>query len=284
MMSSLKPTESKTVEEIPATAVTPLVSAPVPVVASAPEYEDIARPCSIHVTEEVETVKPEEVNPQQFTPATSQPVSQDIEESDDNHSDIVQYEDVKAEIAPLRTILRQIVKDEETADRYTKYVDRKNKENIEKGEKVYQHCKMEEPILYYGKLTNKAVPPKHATPRSIGADLFTPEDVCILAEGQILIPTDLLLATSPGYYLRIASKSGLALKQGLVVEGGVVDPDYRGNISIILRNTTKTDCSIKGKEPVPQVIRERAAIPEIVETKISRDTSRGAGGFGSVTK
>ena len=140
---------------------------------------------------------------------------------------------------------------------------------------------MEEPILYYEKLTDKAVPPKCASPGSISADLFTPEDVCIPAEGQILIPTDLLLTTSPGYYLRIASKSGLALKQGLVVEGGVIDPDFWGNVSVILRNTTKIDYSIKGKEPVAQVIMERAAI---VETKISRDTLRGTGGFGSMTK
>ena len=33
-----------------------------------------------------------------------------------------------------------------------------------------------------------------------------------------------------------------------------------------------------------QVIMEKAAMPEVVEMKITKDTQRGAGGFGSTTE
>ena len=95
------------------------------------------------------------------------------------------------------------------------------------------------------------------TPGSIGLDLFTTEDNCVPAEGQILIPTDLILASSLGLYLRIASKSGLALNQGLVVEGGVIDPDYWVNVSVLLKNNTKVDRHLEVKKSVAQVIMEK---------------------------
>ena len=36
-------------------------------------------------------------------------------------------------------------------------------------------------------------------------------------------------------------------------------------------------------EPMAQAILEKAAMPEVVEMKIARDTQRGASGFGSTT-
>ena len=97
---------------------------------------------------------------------------------------------------------------------------------------------MEYTALNYEKLSDRAKAPKRATPGSIGLDLFTPTDVFIPAKQQVLIPTDLILVPTQGYYIRIASKSGLALKYGLTIEGGVVDPDYRGNVRVLLRNNS----------------------------------------------
>ena len=95
---------------------------------------------------------------------------------------------------------------------------------------------MECPVLNYEKLSDRAKAPKRATPGSIGLDLFTPTDMFIPAKEQVLIHTDLILVPIQGHYICIASKSGLALKYGLTVEGGVVDPDYRGNVRVLLRN------------------------------------------------
>ena len=142
---------------------------------------------------------------------------------------------------------------------------------------------MEYTALNYEKLSDRAKAPKRATPGSIGLDLFTPTDIFIPAKQQVLIPTDLILVPTQGYYIRIASKSGLAFKYGLTVEEGVVDPDYRGNVGVLLTNNSDVGHTLEQGEAMAQVIMERAAMPEVVEMKIARDTQRGAGGFGSTT-
>ena len=143
---------------------------------------------------------------------------------------------------------------------------------------------MECPALNYEKLSDRAKAPKRATPGSIGLDLFTPTDMFIPAKEQVLIHTDLILVPTPGHYIRIASKSGLALKYRLTIEGGVVDPDYRGNIGVLLRNHSDQAQILEEGEAIAQVIMEKAAMPVVVEMKISMDTQRGTGGFGSTTE
>ena len=142
---------------------------------------------------------------------------------------------------------------------------------------------MEYTALNYEKLSDRAKAPKRATPGSIGLDLFTPTDVFIPAKQQVLIPTDLILVPTQGYYIHIASKSGLAFKYGLTVEGGVIDPDYRGNVGVLLRNNSDVAHILEHGKAIAQVIMEKAAMPEVVEMKIAKDTQRGAGGFGSTT-
>ena len=143
---------------------------------------------------------------------------------------------------------------------------------------------MECPALNYEKLSDRAKAPKKATPGSIGLDLFTPTDMFIPAKEQVLIHTDLILVPTPGHYIRIASKSGLALKYRLTIEGGVVDPDYWGNVGVLLRNHFDEAQILERGEAIAQVIMEKAAMPVVVEMKIAKDTERGTGGFGSTTE
>ena len=143
---------------------------------------------------------------------------------------------------------------------------------------------MEHTALNYEKLSDRAKAPKRATPGSIGLDLFTPTDVFIPAKQQVLIPTDLILVPTQGYYIRIASKSGLAFKYRLMVDGGVMDPDYRGNVGVLLRNNSDVTHILEQGEAIAQVIMEKAAMPEVVEMEIAKDTQRGTGGFGSTTE
>ena len=143
---------------------------------------------------------------------------------------------------------------------------------------------MEYPALNYEKLSDRAKAPKRATPGSVGLDLFTPTDMFIPAKEQVLIHTDLILVPTQGHYIRIASKSSLALKCGLTVEGGVVDPDYWGNVGVLLRNHSDQAQILEEGGAIAQVIMEKAAMPVVVEMKISKDTQRGPGGFGSTTE
>ena len=58
-------------------------------------------------------------------------------------------------------------------------------------------------------------------------DLFSAESCVVPARKRLLIRTDLAVAIPTGFYGRVASRSGLALKKGIDVGAGVIDPDYR---------------------------------------------------------
>jgi hypothetical protein len=81
--------------------------------------------------------------------------------------------------------------------------------------------------IHIQKLVPHAKVPKRGTKDSIGYNVASITDITI-PPGQISkVPTGLATAIPKGLYLRIAPRSSLAL-QHLTVEGGVVDPDYRG--------------------------------------------------------
>ena len=73
--------------------------------------------------------------------------------------------------------------------------------------------------------------------------------------GRCLIPTGLFIALPKGYEAQIRPRSGLALKQGLTVlnSPGTIDADYRGEIGIVLVNTSNQPVRIKDGERIAQM-------------------------------
>jgi dUTP pyrophosphatase len=55
---------------------------------------------------------------------------------------------------------------------------------------------------------------------------------------RAVVPIGIAIDIPLGFYGRIAPRSGLALKKGIDVLGGVVDSHYRGEIKVILINLT----------------------------------------------
>lgn len=84
------------------------------------------------------------------------------------------------------------------------------------------------------------------------------------------------------FYLRIAPRSGLSYKNGIDVMAGVIDYDYRGEIKVILLNTSDNEFIINKGDKIAQAILTRIIrFTEIVECEVLMDTQRGVGGFGS---
>ena len=86
----------------------------------------------------------------------------------------------------------------------------------------------------------------------MGYDLFTPVDFLIQPKEQKTVFIDLTLTPPEGYYAQLMSKSGLMVLYELEVKAGVIDPDFTGNIGVILKNNSdqpikrvagKTNCS-----------------------------------------
>jgi len=104
---------------------------------------------------------------------------------------------------------------------------------------------------------------------------------------RALIPTGLYFEIPAGFELQVRSRSGLALKNGIMVlnSPGTVDSGYRGEVGVILYNTDKSTPFYihKGDRIAQGVI---AAVQTMNKTKFVKTDSlssseRGSGGFGS---
>lgn len=120
-----------------------------------------------------------------------------------------------------------------------------------------------------------------------GYDLFALEDGKIEPGQRVMIRTGLAFAIPPGYYGRIAPRSGLALKHGIDILAGVVDANYRDEIRVIAINTTggydaqtKT-FEYKAKDAIAQMIIEVAKNFPVKEVDTLDETTRNLQGFGS---
>lgn len=132
------------------------------------------------------------------------------------------------------------------------------------------------------RLSSLATLPTYGTPGSVGLDLYSARNLVIDPFSFARCPTDLLIQVPPNCYGRITSRSGLAAV-GIIVQAGVIDPDYVGSISVLLYNFTSTNYIVSCGDRVAQLICERAERPQVVEVRAypSNPTARGRGGFGS---
>ena len=127
--------------------------------------------------------------------------------------------------------------------------------------------------------------PAYATPGAAGMDLLAAvTDPVTIAPGQrALIPTGLAIALPPGHELQIRPRSGLALRNGIVLPNspGTIDEDYRGEVGVIMLNTGDTPFTVKRGMRIAQAVLApvlRASWQEVTELNT---TTRAAGGFGS---
>lgn len=124
--------------------------------------------------------------------------------------------------------------------------------------------------------------PQRATLGSVGYDLKSVEDVIIPAHGRKLVNTGIKIQVPSGTYGRIAPRSGLANKNGIDIGAGVIDPDYQGEVKVVMFNHDDKDFKINIGDRIAQLIFEKVATPFInVVSSFTQDTSRGSGGFGS---
>ena len=134
--------------------------------------------------------------------------------------------------------------------------------------------------LPFVKMSINVVTPTRATEGSVGLDFYSPADYIIPPHSQLLIPTQIKLQIPLGYYGRLASKSGLAILHQLHVGAGVIDPDYTGEIMVLMINAASHVYSIKKGDPIAQLILQKVSIPILREVKELPPTIRRAHGCG----
>jgi dUTP pyrophosphatase len=134
-------------------------------------------------------------------------------------------------------------------------------------------------------LSANAKLPTKANCDDAGYDLYAAHDLVIPARSRALVSTDIAVAVPYGSYGRISPRSGLALKNGIDVGAGVVDPGYRGALGVILFNHSDKDFQVTKGDRVAQLILEMIIpVANVVEVDTLPATNRGADGFGSSGK
>lgn len=130
-------------------------------------------------------------------------------------------------------------------------------------------------------MTDRAVMPTKTTKYAAGLDLYSANEYDIMPQDRKLILTDLGIKLPDKCYGRIAPRSGLALNHFIHVGAGVIDPDFCGNIGVVLFNFGKNVFKVKSKDKIAQLILERIYQPDIEECFQLNTTERGVLDFGS---
>lgn len=133
--------------------------------------------------------------------------------------------------------------------------------------------------------------PTRGTALSAGLDFYVPNDfqATILPPGKdINIPSGIKVKLPHGYCLKMDNKSGVALRNKLVVGATIIDEDYQGEVHLHVFNLSRDEAiTIKPGDKLVQGllipvsyegVEEVGSLEELYGGKV---TQRGEGGFGS---
>lgn len=129
--------------------------------------------------------------------------------------------------------------------------------------------------------------PAYETPGAAGADIRAcfPDGtgVTVASGARALIPTGLAMAIPHGFEVQIRPRSGLALKHGiaLVNAPGTIDSDYRGEVAVIVLNTSAVPFEVTHGMRIAQMVLAPVVQARFLLSDSLDETERGAGGFGS---
>lgn len=129
--------------------------------------------------------------------------------------------------------------------------------------------------------------PAYETSGAAGADLRANlpdgQAVTLAPHARALIPTGLAMAVPEGFEVQVRPRSGLALKHGiaLVNSPGTIDSDYRGEVGVIVLNTSADLFEVTHGMRIAQMVLAPVVQGAFHEVEMLNETDRGAGGFGS---
>ena len=138
------------------------------------------------------------------------------------------------------------------------------------------------------KLSRGMTAPEYATPGSAAVDLraaLEENEVVTLAPGEkAMIPTGIAISPETHDVVAvIAGRSGLGVKKGVTLSNsiGVIDSDYRGEISVGLINHGNEPFEIKRGDRIAQMMFLPVLTASFLVTESLDETERPPGGFGS---
>lgn len=148
-----------------------------------------------------------------------------------------------------------------------------------------------QPVLTVTKLDPNAYLPTKATASAAGFDLYALEDSEIPSFFIKTLRTGIRATPPSGHYFRLTGRSGLTTA-GFLVQQGVIDPDYTGEILVIVYNSNTCNVKVQRGNRIAQMIPEKYAencvsvVMELSQVTAKDEIAKASGlrgnrGFGS---
>jgi len=137
------------------------------------------------------------------------------------------------------------------------------------------------------KFSEDIILPYYGSAFAAGLDVCSSDDYIVPPRSRIVVSTGISVSwngeDSSNYYLRVAPRSGLSVKNNIDIGAGVIDSDYRGEIKVcFINNDNEKEYIIKKGDKVAQLILEKInRFININEVTEHDETERGTNGFGS---
>jgi dUTP pyrophosphatase len=130
-----------------------------------------------------------------------------------------------------------------------------------------------------------AQPPARSRPGDAGYDLRAAEGFSLWPGERVTVPTGVAVALPPGVAGLVVPRSGLAASHGIsVVNGpGLIDPNYRGEIRVVLVNLGDARFEAAAGDRIAQLVLMPFLAPDtcVVDELPPSPDDRGEHGFGS---
>lgn len=137
-------------------------------------------------------------------------------------------------------------------------------------------------VILFKKLEDDAIIPSRAHPTDAGFDLYSSEEVHLYPGERKLVSTGVAVAIPEHAVGLVSPRSGLAIKDGITITNapGIVDSGYRGELMVILHNTSDVAFSCGKHSRIAQLV----VVPFLgLSTEVEElpAADRGESGFGS---
>lgn len=127
--------------------------------------------------------------------------------------------------------------------------------------------------------------PTRGSKDAAGLDLYCPFHIKVPADSQKKIPLGLAVEIPKGYMGLLLPRSSMSKTPLRCANSvGVIDADYRGELSIAYENISCSDYMIFRGDRIAQLIIVPIAIVDVEEVQTLSETERGNGGYGSTGK
>jgi dUTP pyrophosphatase len=136
-------------------------------------------------------------------------------------------------------------------------------------------------VLLVKRINKDAEIPSYYYSSDIGLDLIAIENVCFRPNEQKAVKTGLIIKIPDNHVGLIRDRAGFVNKMNLHTVAGTIDPDYRGELSVIFVNFSEEEVEIEKGMKIAQLLIMPITKVEVKVVKTLEKTKRGEKGFGS---